>query len=289
MSIAITGANGEFGRGVLEAVAEQAPDRSIIATVRDVSGAAALVERGIDVRAGSFDEPDTLRRSFDGASTVLINATFFGTAPELRQQRVANAVEASAASGVQRIVLTSWPNLERARIPLVQDFVQSERAVKDAGPAWTILRLAYGLADAVARDVMWARRDGELVAPAGTARCTPAAVPDLIDATAATVLEAGTENHVHEITGPRAVDWNELADLASRLDGRVLRYRAVGDDEYRDRLTSQGVPADAVEGLLGLYEEFRTGWSAQPSPTLETLLGREPIDTRQAIGQRVRE
>ena len=62
MSIVITGANGEFGRAVLNAVAALRPGERIVASVRDVARAADIKERGFDVRPGSFDRPDELRR-----------------------------------------------------------------------------------------------------------------------------------------------------------------------------------------------------------------------------------
>lgn len=287
MSIVITGANGEFGRAVLNAVAALRPGERIVASVRDVARAADIEARGFDVRPGSFDEPDDLLAAFSGADTVFINATFFGAATELRGQRVATAIGAAADAGASRIIVTTWPNLDHAALPNVQDYAQSERLVTTAGPSWTILRLGYGLADVVARDVIWARRDGELVAPAGDARCVPAAAADLAEAAAVAIARPGHENAVYELTGPRAIDWNDLAALAASIDGRSIRYRPVGDDEYRRYLAARGFPDEVTEGLLGLYAEFRAGWAATPSPDLGRLLGRDPVDALDAVSQRV--
>jgi NAD(P)H dehydrogenase (quinone) len=287
MSIVITGANGEFGRAVLNAVAALSPGEHIVASVRDVARAADLKERGFDVRPGTFDEPEELRASLSGADTVFINATFFGAATELRGKRVATAIGAAAETGATRIILTTWPNLDHATLPNVADYAQSERLVRRAGPSWTILRLGYGLADAVARDVIWARRDGELTAPAGQARCVPAAASDLADAAAVTIARPGHENTTYELTGPRAIDWNDLAALAASIDGRSIRYRPVEEDEYRAYLAARGFPGEVTDGLLGLYAEFRSGWAATPSPDLGRLLGRNPVDTLEAVRQRV--
>jgi NAD(P)H dehydrogenase (quinone) len=289
MSIVITGANGEFGRGVLNAAAALAPGEHLVATVRDPARAAGLSARGIDVRPGDFDDPDTLRTAFRGARTVFVNATFFGAATELRGQRVAAAIRAAADAGAARIIVTTWPDLERAAMPQVADYARSERLVQAAGPAWTILRLGYGLADAAARDVLWARRDGELVAPAGAARCTPADAGDLAQAAAVTITRAGHENTRYELTGPRAVGWDDLAALAASLDGRDIRYRPVDDAGYRSYLTARGLPGPAVDGLLALYAEFRSGWGAAPGPDLGRLLGRAPADTLDAVRARVQQ
>ncbi len=286
MRIAITGANGEFGRGVLEAVAARRPEAHLVATVRDPDRAADLAARGIDVRPGDFDEADALHDSFGGADLVFVNATFFGAAPELRGRRVENAIR--AAAGATRIVLTSWPSPERTALPSVRNYAESERLVQHAGPAWTILRLGYGIADALARDVTWAREDGELVAPAADGGATPASVADLVDAAAATVVEAGHENACYEITGPTAIGWSDLAALAGSLDGREIQYRAVGDDEYRAYLAQRrNLPESVIDTLLALYAEFRSGWNATPTPVLGQLIGRTPLDSLEAVRQRV--
>jgi NAD(P)H dehydrogenase (quinone) len=132
------------------------------------------------------------------------------------------------------------------------------------------------------------RLPGEhLVAPAADARCTPAAVSDLAAAAAAVITGTGHENARYELTGPRAIDWTDLARLAAVADGRDIRYRPVTDDEYRAYLAAQGLPEPVIEGLLGLYAEFRSGWAATPSPDLARLLGREPADTLEAVNQRL--
>jgi NAD(P)H dehydrogenase (quinone) len=288
MTIVITGANGEFGRGVLNAVIALAPGQRVVASVRDVAQAADLRERGIEVRPGSFDEPDALPAAFSGADTVFVNATFFGADTGLRGRRVAAAIRAAASAGAARVILTTWPNLDHAALPNVQDYVESERLVAEAGPSWTILRLGYGLADAVARDVTWARRDGELIAPVAAARCTPAAVSDLVDAAALAIVAPASGNVRYEFTGPRAIDWSDLAALATSIDGRDIRYRPVEDEEYRAYLAAQGLPGQVIEGLLNLYAEFRSGWAATPSSDLGRLLGRDLVDTLEAVRERVR-
>src|SRR5690348_17334029 len=114
MSIAVTGAHGEFGRAVLESLRQRTTE-PLIGTVREPTGSDQLP--GVDYRPGNFDEPDTLRASLAGVDTVLVNATFFGPDPTRRLGRVTAAIHAATTAGVDRIVLTSWPDLERAGQP----------------------------------------------------------------------------------------------------------------------------------------------------------------------------
>lgn len=287
MTLVITGANGEFGRTVLDTAIAAAPGERVVASVRDPAKSGDLLTRGVEVRAGSFDEPDRLRNTFAGADTVVVNATFFAATPELRGQRVASAIRAATDAGARRIVLTTWPDLDNCDIPEVRDYVASEALVRSAGPQWTILRLGNGLADALARDVIWARRDGELVAPAAQATSVPAAVRDLAEATARVAVGSGHDGKLYELTGPRAIGWSDLAELASEADATPVPYRAVTDAEYRDYLAGLGLQENYVEGLLALYSGFRSGWNSRPDSTLARLLGRDPVDGLDAVRDRL--
>ena len=278
MTIAVTGGNGEFGSAVAAHLRNRT-DEPIVATVRDMSTGQRL--DGVDYRPGDFDDPGSLRASLAGVDTVLVNATFFGTDQVRRLPRVTAAIGAAAAAGVQRIVLTSWPDLENARVPMVQDYLHLEAATKDAGPSWTILRLGTGLADAVARDVVWARKAGELVAPAENARVAPAAIPDLAEAAAAILTGAGSEGEVLELTGPSTVDWHDLAKLAG------VPFRPIDDDDYIAYLTETfAFPEPAAHQLAALYKDFRGPWSS-PTPILANLLDHPPTPPLDAVQQRV--
>jgi len=278
MTIAVTGGNGEFGRAVLESLAERAGE-PVVATVRDLAKVQPVP--GVDYRPGTFDDPETLRTSLAGVDALLMNATFFGADPALRLPRVAAAIGAAAQAGAGRIVLTSWPDLEHATLPDIQDYQLLEALVQTAGTAWTIVRLGHGLADAVARDVVWGKAGGELVAPAAGARVTPAAVTDLAEAAATVLAAPGHESAMYELTGPDQVTWNDLAGLAD------VPFRAVTDDEYRDYLSRFSLPAATVQQLIGLYAEFRSGWNSTPTPALARLIGRAPVPGIEAVSRRV--
>jgi NAD(P)H dehydrogenase (quinone) len=276
MSIAITGGNGELGRGVLSSLLPRT-NQLVVATVRDVHAAGDLP---VEARPGSFDEPDVLRESLSGVETLFINATFFGGDPSLRRRRVLNAITAATQVGVGQIVLTSWPDLDNCTIAAGRDYKDLEDAVRRAGPDWTILRLGIGLADTFARDVLWAEQDDELVAPAGTGTVAPAAIDDLAEAAAA-VVASPTPGAVIELAGPDAVSWDQLASLAG------VRYRPVDDETWRERLRARGFPGAAIDGLLDIYRNVRAGWASSPTPELAALIGRPPVSGLDAVAARV--
>jgi NAD(P)H dehydrogenase (quinone) len=279
MTIAVTGGNGEFGSAVVARL-RNLTGRPVVATVRDVSTGRHLA--GVDYRPGDFDDAETLRASLAGVDTVLLNATFFGADPARRLPRVTAAIGAAADAGVGRIVLTSWPDLENATMPAVQDYRRLEAAAKSAGPDWTIIRLSVGFGDAIARDVVWGRKAGELVAPAKDAWVTPAAITELAEAAAVVLTQAGQEGEVLEMTGPDAIGWHDVAELAG------VPFRAVPAGEYVAYLTETfNLPETAARQLAALYADFRGPWASTPTATVAELIGRPALPGTEAVRRRV--
>jgi NAD(P)H dehydrogenase (quinone) len=284
--IIVTGANGPYGRLVVERLLALSPAAEVAVSVRDPA-AGPWVERGLDVRQADFDDPGSLAAAFAGGTTILVNGTNYGTEPEVRAAQQAAAITAAAAVGVDRIVLTSWQDVDNCPLPMASCFPGTEKLVAEAGPQWTILRLCFGMAASLARDVRSALAAGHLSAPAGEARATPAAVADLAEATARVLTQTGHQGRTYELTGPAAVSWADLATLATRLAGHEIAYRSTSDDEFREIVLATGFPPGVVDGLLAYYAAFRAGWANTPSDDLGRLLGRPPVDALDAVAEHV--
>jgi len=283
--ILVTGANGAFGRLVVDHLLTRLPAAEIAVSVRDPGRSADLAGRGITVRRADFDDPAALARALDGADTVLINGTNYGTEPARRGRQHAAAIDAVRSAAAKRLVITSYQDLSHCPMPAVADFPGTEARAMAGGTAATILRLSSVLDAVVARDVRWAMASDALVAPAGRARITPAAPSDLAEATARVLREPGHEGMTYELSGPDAIGWDDLAALAAELSGRDLRYRPAADDEYRAFALGLGFPEQALGMLLDYYAALRAGWADAATGDLARLLGRPPTASIDAVRQ----
>lgn len=90
--IVVTGATGMQGSGVIDALSAN-PDWRIRGLTRDTNSekAKALVHRGVEMVAATFDDEDSLKSAFIGANAIFAVTDFYepfikGIAPEKAQQ-----------------------------------------------------------------------------------------------------------------------------------------------------------------------------------------------------------
>ena len=108
MTIVITGATGQLGRLVVEALLDQdVPAGRIVAAGRDLAKVADLAERGVQVRKVDYSDPESLRQAFSGAEKVLLIS---GSQVGERLEQHRNAIMAAKDAGVRLIAYTSIAN-----------------------------------------------------------------------------------------------------------------------------------------------------------------------------------
>lgn len=118
--ILVTGATGKQGGATARRLL--AEGRPVRALVRDTTApaAAALAAAGAELVRGDFDEPTSLPPALDGVAAVFaVPPVVFGPAgpdTELEAARVRALIDATAAAGVEQVVLstvastsTTWP------------------------------------------------------------------------------------------------------------------------------------------------------------------------------------
>ncbi len=272
--IIITGAGGQLGRAVVERLLERVPAEEIGVSVRDPKKAQGLKERGVRVRQGDFDDPESLARAFEGASQVLIVST--DSLGETATRRHLTAIDMAKKAGAGRVLYTSQMGSSRtSRFAPMVDHAAAEEALKASGVAFTSLRNGFYTASALML-LGGALKTGELIAPEdGPVAWTSHA--DLAEVTAVVLSEGSLDGVTPALTGSKAIDMDGIAAIASGHVGRPIRRIVVSDNEYRARLISHGLPEERADLLLGVFRASREGEFARTDPTLARLIGRPPM------------
>jgi NAD(P)H dehydrogenase (quinone) len=277
----ITGANGKLGRLIVEEVLRRAPDAPLAVSVRDAAAAADLAERGVDVRQADYHDLDSIRAAFAGVDRLLLMPTP-APDPDARVAEMIPVAQAAAQVGVKHIVYPGAAEVEGLDFPLLSSHTRVYDAIVATGVQATHLRVNI-YAEVVAGEVAGAVASGELAAPVNGARIAPVLRQDIAPAIAAVLTEDGHEREVYDLTGQDAVSWAQLAELASQRAGKPIPYRNIDDTEAAARMEAAGIPAPYIPSMLGFYAAYRAGWSGTPSGDIETLAGRRPTPTLDAI------
>ncbi|MCW4116470.1 NAD(P)H-binding protein [Aurantimonas sp. MSK8Z-1] len=276
--IVVTGATGQLGTAVVRHLLERLPAGDLIASVRDPAKATALAERGVTIRAGDFDDPQSLRSAFAGATQVLIvSADKLGT-QALRMHR--NAIQAAAAAGARRVLYTSHAGARPdSQFAPAEQHAGTEADLQAGDLAFTALRHGF-YAESCLHMIGDGLRSGELRVPedgpvAWTAR------DDLAAADAAILAEEGRIDGISPpMTAAEALTMADIAALASEASGSPIRHVTVSDEAWRAAKVTAGMPAVYADMLLGTFRAARRGDFARVDPTLPSLIGRPPRGMR---------
>jgi len=112
---------------------------------------------------------------------------------------------------------------------------------------------------------------------------------DLAEAAAIALTEEGRLDGITPaLTGPEALDFADIAAVASELTGRRITRVTVSDDEWKDRLAGQGTPGEYADFALGIFAASRRGEFAVVDPALGQLLGRKPATMRDVLAATLR-
>lgn len=278
--IVVTGATGQLGAAVVERLLERMSADQVAVSVRDPQKVRGLADRGVQVRHGDSDEPDSLTRSFEGASRVLIVSLPRWGDKGVSAHRV--AVDAAQRAGVQRVFYTSHvgADLLSAFEPAAVH-ARNEAYLVESGLPFTSLRNGF-YPDTVVRWVHQARETGELLLPKdGPISWTTR--EDLAAATAALLADESLTRPVVNLTAAEAFDSAQISAFASELTGRRIRRVQVTDEDYKESLTDAGVPEFGAAVQLSMIVASRQRRLATVDPDLEDLIGHAPTALPQVL------
>ncbi len=265
MSIAVTGATGQFGRIVIEELKKRggAP----IAIVRDPGKATGL---GVETRKGDYDVAADWPAALAGVDTLLLVS---GSEIGKRAAQHRTVIDAAKSAGVNRIVYTSLLGADRSQVSLAPEHVATEEALRASGIPFTILRNGWYLENhesAVRSGV----QHGAVIGSAGEGRFSSASRRDFAEAAVAAVLADDLAGQTIELAGDDAFTLAELAGEISRQTGKTVPYVEMKEADYAAALEKAGLPAGFAAALASFDTAAAGGSLHSTDRSLSRLIGR---------------
>ncbi|MGY5116453.1 NAD(P)H-binding protein [Streptomyces sp. 900105755] len=271
--ILVTGATGTIGRDVVRQLA--ARGAKVRALTRDP--ARATVPAGVEVVRGDHADPASLETALAGAT-----AAFLLRPPGPDAGQDAALVAAAREAGVERLVkLSAIATGEAGSGPSAQWHVAGERAVRESGLAWTVLRPS----SFASNTLTWlqALRAGEpvpnMTGDGGSGVIDPR---DIAEVAVRALLDAGHTGRTYTLTGPEAITVPRQAAVLAEVLGRPVPTRDLSPDETRDFLrTAWGMEGARADGVLTGLAFVRSGGNAVITEDAREVLGRPPRTFRE--------
>ncbi|GAB3558232.1 SDR family oxidoreductase [Spirosoma fluminis] len=280
--ILVTGATGHLGNAVVQQLLQTLPASQIAAFVRDKNKAVNLIEQGVSVRVGTYDDIDSLDSAMQGIKTVLLIA---GTDEENRIRQHQQVVDAARNAQVQRIAYTSRALKDRTTLVnrLMDGHFQTEDYIKASGLAYTLFQNSLYL-DAIPQFV-----GGEAVfergiyVPAGRGRVALALRSEMGEAMANALAIEFKGNVTYQLTGSESYSFYDVAAALTDLSGKPVPYTPAEPATFEAQLTGRGLPSIVARRITGFITDIANGQEDAISPDLEKLLGRKPTALKEGL------
>lgn len=280
--IAVTGATGQLGQLVIDALLKTLPAAEIVAAVRNPEKAEGLAATGVLVREADYDRPETLARAFAGIDKLLlISSSEVGK--RLAQHQA--AIDAARHAGVKLLVYTSLLHADRSPLALAEEHRQTEALIRASGIPYVILRNGW-YTENYSASIPSALAHGVHFGSAGEGRIASAARQDYADAAAA-VLAASDDasGRIFELAGDEPYTLAQFAAEIARQSGKPIAYQDLPEADFKAALVDAGLPEHFAAVLADSDAGVAKGGLFDDGHQLRALIGRPTTSLAETVSK----
>lgn len=282
----ITGSTGRLGKSILGFLLKRGYSaNNITALARNREKAEVIIEMGINVRTGNYDDADSLIEAFRGVERLMFIS---GNEVKKRDKQHKNVINAAAETSVKHIIYTSIarkdddPDSPAAFI--TDTHIATEKRILNTSIAYTFLRnalYAEGVPMFLGPDIM----EKGIFFPAGNGRVPFTAIADIAEAAANVITGQGHENKIYNTVNSHHYSFYEIASILSEITGRNIKYFCPSNEDFAKSLRSSGVQDDIIAGTIKWAEAIKEGCFEVDYSDLGLLLGRKPAGLHTILSQ----
>ena len=267
--ILVTGASGTVGSEVVKALGSGG------AKVRaGYRSRPQNIPTGVESVALDFDERDTVAAALMGVETVFLLSNM--VEPEKK------VVDEAKRAGVKRIVKLSVNGAADEKFTFARWHRGVEKHIEGSGLAWTFLRPSGFMQNFFNYMGETIRKQSAFYTATGTKGAGAHIDARDIGVVAARVLTGkGHDGKAYELTGPRAINYDEAAQILSKAVGREIKHVSITPEQFKQGALQMGMPEPYVDALVDLDRAYATGTLTQATPAVKQLTGRDPITFEQ--------
>ncbi|MCH4023946.1 MAG: NAD(P)H-binding protein [Acetobacter sp.] len=277
MKIGVSGASGQLGSAVVQALAETVATENLVAISRTPK--TDLTYAG---RLGDYDQSETLVAAYQGLDRLLL-IPGADLRPGIRSRQMLAAVDAAAQAQVGHVFLLSATGTQREGESAVgAAYWHSEQAlIKSAIPAWTILRMSY-FSETLVEEVRMSLTAGGLAALEDS-RVSFVSRGDVAKAAAAALTSEGHEGAIYQLTGPETLRGKAVCRLVAQHIQRPFALNVMPADVLRAGLLKTGLPEVVADAVVSMKTRQARGAYDIVSGDIVRLTGGTPCSLAEIL------
>ncbi|WP_231503058.1 NAD(P)H-binding protein [Gluconobacter thailandicus] len=273
----MSGASGQLGSAVVQALAETVATENLVAISRTPK--TDLTYPG---RLGDYDQSETLVAAYQGLDRLLL-IPGADLRPGIRSRQMLAAVDAAAQAQVGHVFLLSATGTQREGESAVgAAYWHSEQAlIKSAIPAWTILRMSY-FSETLVEEVRMSLTAGGLAALEDS-RVSFVSRGDVAKAAAAALTSEGHEGAIYQLTGPETLRGKAVCRLVAQHIQRPFALNVMRAEVLRAGLLKTGLPEVVADAVVSMKTRQARGAYDIVSGDIVRLTGGTPCSLAEIL------
>ena len=276
LTVAIVGASGRTGRGVIRAL--QARGVHVRAVSRQ-AGKPGLFAPDVAVQSAELGSVGSLQAAFEGVDSIHYIPPVFNPHEE---EYGANLIAAAEAAGVDRVIYHSVMHSATPDMPHHARKARVELLLRHSSLAWTVLQPAMYAQTALA---FFDKASGALTPPFSVSRLfTPVHLGDLSEAAAIVHTAEGHAFATYELAGPERLSFMDIGERLSSLLGRQTTTHAVPPQMLAAGVSEVfGFNPDQSAEMKLMFDHYDNHGFAGSGNVLRMIVGREPTCFTDAV------
>lgn len=273
--ILVTGATGNVGLEVVRLLHEQG--YPVRAAVRSPTRSSISLLTNVESVRFDFEQPQTFEAALQGITTL-----FLVRPPAISQVKkyIYPAIAAARAAGVERVVFLSLLGAERNRIV---PHAQIEAYIQSIDLPYTFLRASFFMQNLSTIHRGDIRDSSEIFIPAGIGKTSFIDVRDIANVAVKVITEPGHENKAYALTGDKALDYYEVAEIFTIVLSRQIVYTNPSIFKFALRMYNRGLAIDFIAVMIGIYTAARLGLAARVTQDVTQILQKAPIGMEEFV------
>lgn len=223
-----------------------------------------------------FDET-TYDQALDNISRV-----FFIRPPQIGNPKdIYPFIDACKNKNIKNIVFVSLMGVEKNPIP---PHAKIEKYIKKQNINYTFIRPSFFMENLIYPHGKDIKNNDQIIIPAMKAKTSFVAAKDIGDVSGRVLIDSDKHiNKAYTITGPKALTYNEVAQIFTKLLQRPIKYTNPSMRSYQKHMIENGFDKDYVRITKLLYFMTRLGTAKKITNQVENILKRPALTLEEFI------